>query len=95
MKSLFNHPFIIYVFATLACLFIMVIVDYILAAEAEHLNAWVILNRLIGRDTPVGDSLAIRKLGLAGASLVMIILNALFGVILVNLLRQAISFFHT
>ena len=51
MKTLFNYPVPIYIIATIACICIMVIIDYVLGAEAEHLNAWVIVNRLFGRET--------------------------------------------
>ncbi|NJO88131.1 MAG: hypothetical protein HC831_03560 [Chloroflexia bacterium] len=69
MKTMFNYPFAIYLAAGMACLCIMIIVDYILGAEAEHLNAWVIINRLLGNSTEIGDSLAIRHLGLIGTTL--------------------------
>ena len=95
MKSLFNYPIAIYIAATLACLSIMVIIDYVLGAEAEHLNAWVILNRLVGNETTVGDSLAIRQFGLAGATFVMLLLNSFFGVILIQLLKLITRVFHS
>ena len=51
MKTFIHHPFTIYLAASLACLCIMIIVDYMLGSEAEHLNAWAILNKLLGKDT--------------------------------------------
>ena len=95
MKNLFNYPFMIYLAAGIACLCIMIIVDYILGAEAEHLNAWVIINRLLGNETGIGDSLAIRKFGLAGATLLMLASNTLFGVILIQLIKSLIRLIHS
>ena len=94
MKTLFNHPFLIYVAAACACLCVMTIADYFMGAEAEHLNAWVILNRLAGRETHVGDSLAIRRFGLAGATVVMLVANGVFGTLLIALTKGVLRLFH-
>lgn len=95
MKTLFNYPFAIYLIATIASLSIMIIIDYIIGAEAEHLNAWVIINRLLGNDIGIGDSLAIQHLGLAGATFLMLALNTAFGAILIQLIRLFIRFIHS
>lgn len=73
----------------------MIMIDYVLGAEAEHLNAWVIVNRLFGNETTVGDSLAIRQFGLMGATMVMLAINSFFGVILIQLVRLFIRFIHS
>ncbi len=95
MKALFNHPFLIYAAATLASLCIMIIIDYVLGAEAEHLNAWVIITQWFGYDTGIGDSLAIRKLGLYGATLAMLLVNTCIGVLLIQGIRLFIRFIHS
>ncbi|MEZ5015800.1 MAG: hypothetical protein R2800_02005 [Flavipsychrobacter sp.] len=92
MKSLF-HP-AIYLIATITSLGIMLIVDYLLGAEAEHLNAWVVLNKVLGNATTVGDSLAIRKLGLAGATALTVIVNFVFGFLLAHLISFIINIIH-
>ena len=94
MKTLINYPFFIYLVAGAASLAIMIIIDFILGAEAEHLNAWVIVNRLFGRIPDIGDSLAIRKFGLYGAALLMVLINMVFGGILINLLKGTIKLIH-
>ena len=94
MKTLFCYPIMVYVAAGFACLCIMVIVDYILGAEAEHLNAWVIISRLFGRDTGLGDSLAIQHLGLLGATFLMLVINSICGIILVQLTKLIIRLVH-
>ena len=95
MKTLFNYPVLIYVLAAIACMCIMVIVDYVLGAEAEHLNAWVILNHLFGNDTGIGDSLAIKHMGLAGATVVMLFINTIFGAILIQFIKLFIRVIHS
>lgn len=95
MKAIFNYPVAIYAVAGFACLCIMIIVDYVLGAEAEHLNAWVIVNQLMGNDPGVGDSLAIRQFGLAGATLLMLAINTVFGAILIQLIQLFIRLIHS
>lgn len=80
MKTLFNHPTELYIIAGIACLCIMIIIDFILGPEAEHLNAWVIVNRLLGREIPLTDSLAIQRLGLGGATFLMLAINGALGI---------------
>ena len=94
MTTPFNYPLTIYVVAAIASLCIMIIVDYILGAEAEHLNAWVIINKLFGKETALGDSLAIRHLGLTGATLLMLFTNTVFGFVLIQLIRLFIRIIH-
>lgn len=95
MKIIFNQPAVIYAVATLACICIMIIVDFMMGPEAEHLNAWVIVNRLVGNDIGIADSLAIQKLGLPGATLLMLFVNSIFGIVLISLIRLVIHFFHS
>lgn len=95
MKTLLSYPFSIYAIATLAAICIMIIIDYILGAEAEHLNAWVIVNRLFGNETTIGDSLAIRHFGLAGATFIMLAVNTIFGVALIQVIKLIIRIVHT
>lgn len=94
MKTLFNYPFLIYVIAGIACLAIMIIIDFILGAEAEHLNAWVVINRLFGRDLGIPDSMAIKKFGLYGAAAVMMAVNMFLGFFLINILKGIMRVIH-
>ncbi len=59
---------------------IMTIIDFRLGAEAEHLNAWAMLRHLFGGDRP--NTLAVHKLGLYGAWNLLILANAVGGLIL-------------
>ncbi|MCB0807074.1 MAG: hypothetical protein KDC05_14850 [Bacteroidales bacterium] len=94
MKTLFNTPIAIYLVAGIACLAIMIIIDYFMGAEAEHLNAWIIINRLFGIETGISDSLAIRNLGLFGATMLMLAANLIFGSALILLVKTIIHFIH-
>ncbi len=79
MKLISPQALVICGIAFLASLCIMVIVDYLLGSEAEHLNSWAIITRLVGYDAGIPDSLAIRKLGLGGATFLMIVVNFVLG----------------
>lgn len=95
MKTLFQHPFAIYAIATLASLCIMMIIDYVLGAEAEHLNAWVIVNRWFGVQPLHADSLILRKLGLFIASVIMLLVNSIFGILLIQGIKLVIRLIHS
>ena len=95
MKEIFYFPIALYLVAGIASLCIMIIIDFWLGPEAEHLNAWVIVNRLFGVDAGIPDSVAIRKLGIAGASILTLALNMVFGAILMQLIRLFIFIIHS
>jgi hypothetical protein len=95
MKSILHYPVSIYLAAGLACLCIMIIVDYALGAKAEHLNAWVIINRLIGRDIEIPDGMALRPFGLTGATILMLGINVVFGAVLIQFIQLTIRIFHS
>ena len=94
MKDFFNYPFFIYVVGTVASLCIMVLIDYFMGAKAEHLNAWAIINKLVGIDPKVPDGLAIRKLGLYGAAFLMILVNIIFGFVLITIFKYLFRLFQ-
>lgn len=89
-----KYPISIYFLATFSCLSFMIIIDYFLGSKAEHLNAWVIINQLIGLETGLTDSLAIKKLGLKGAAVLMISINGILGIVLVKIITKTVNFFH-
>lgn len=72
----------------------MIVTDFILGAEAEHLNAWVIINRLFGNDIGIPDSLAIKRLGLYGAAFLMILINGVFGAVLIQIFKGITKIIH-
>jgi hypothetical protein len=87
MKTLIHQPLPVYLAAGIISLAIMTLIDYILGAEATHLNAWDIICKLFGIDTGLPDSLAVRKLGLAGATVIMLMVNMAAGAGLVWIVR--------
>lgn len=66
---------------------IMLITDYLLGEEAEFLNAWAIITSWLKWETGIAPSLVMQKLGLAGATMVMLIANFIGGSLLVVLTR--------
>ena len=94
MKIVAAHPFLIYIIAAIACFCIMTIIDYLLGPIAEHLNAWVILNRIFGHDAGMGESIAIRKFGVWGAFGITILINSILGVLLILILKNILKIFH-
>ncbi len=94
MRAIFDYPYSIYLISGLACLLIMLIIDFHLGVEAEHLNAWEILNKLIGNDIGIEDSLAIRIFGLYGSVIITLLINSILGIILTHLIKGIIQFIH-
>ena len=90
MKFIIDSQIWIYVAASIACHLIMIFIDYLLGPEAEFLNAWVIVNKLIGRESGVGDSMVMKQVGLAGATVIMIFVNTAIGAAFVHLGRYFI-----
>lgn len=93
MENFFSHPPLIYVVSTVACLCIMIIVDYHLGPVAQHLNAWSILTQMIGSSVSVPESKAVAFLGLWGAATLAIILNAVFGLLFIPGIKQLLKIF--
>lgn len=84
----------IYATASFACLCIMIIVDFVIGAEAEHLNAWVIANKLFNNDVGIANSFAINSLGLYGAAILTLVINSILGIILIQFLKCVIQLIH-
>jgi hypothetical protein len=81
------------VFAMLAAvsLLIMTLVDYLLGEKAEFLNAWSVIERLIGRAPASGDSEVFRQFGAAGEFACVILVNLAIGALLTALIRRWVS----
>jgi hypothetical protein len=65
----------------------MILVDYIIGSKAEFLNAFSVLQRLIGQQATYADSMVAKKLGAAGEFIVVIIANIAIGGILTFVTR--------
>ena len=78
--------YLLIIFSALS-LSVMIVVDYILGAKAEFLNAYSVVQRLLGQAPTFGDSMVAKKYGAVGEFGVVIIANFLIGVILTLIVR--------
>ncbi len=69
-----------------SCL-VMIVVDYFLGAKAEFLNAFSVVERLLGRTPSVGDSFVAKNFGAAGEFAGVLVVNVVFGYILAILVK--------
>ncbi|MGE0352334.1 MAG: hypothetical protein AB7Q69_03765 [Gemmatimonadales bacterium] len=67
---------------SLLSLVVMVLVDRWMGARAEFLNAWSVVERLLGRHPLAGRSRVAQRFGAAGEALAVILANALVGAVL-------------
>ena len=56
-------------------LLVMLVIDYFIGAQAEFLNAYSVLQRLIGQQPTFGNSMVAEKSGSTGEFLIVIITN--------------------
>jgi hypothetical protein len=79
----------LYVFLGLsaASLIVMIVVDILLGPKAEFLNAYSVVERMLGRTPSAGESLVARKLGPVAEFGLVIIANLVIGGILTAAVR--------
>lgn len=68
--------------ASLISLFIMIAVDYLLGARAEFVNAWSVVERLVGKTPVAGDSVVHQRFGATGELITVLAINIAIGAIL-------------
>jgi hypothetical protein len=68
-------------------LVVMIWIDYIIGAKAEFLNAFSVVQRILGQQPSVADSMVAKKLGAIGEFAVVILANFVFGGILTSIFR--------
>lgn len=93
MKEFILYSNTIYIAAFLVAYIIMLITDYLLGKEAEHLNAWSVLLHTFNIKTDIPPSKAMVKFGLWGAWGIILLANSFFGFIAVQLLRLVVKNF--
>lgn len=81
------HRYLLPVIAAIACQLIMLMADYVLGSKAEFLNAWSLWTKVLGGKPVHGNDLATESLGLAGAFLLMLGINALLGLVITWVIR--------
>ena len=70
-----------------ASLIVMTIVDFAIGSKAEFLNAYSVLQRMIGQTPSAGDSLVAEKLGALGELGVVLGANLAVGGVLTVVVR--------
>ncbi|MGD2117399.1 MAG: hypothetical protein PVG66_03505 [Chromatiales bacterium] len=71
----------------MAALIIMIVIDFMIGSKAEFLNAYSVVQRLLGQTPTAGDSLAAQKLGAWGEFIVVVAANSAIGGMLTLLVR--------
>lgn len=71
---------------SLTSLLVMVGVDYRLGAKAEFLNAWSVVERLLGRTPSAGESAVARVAGSTGELAGVVLVNLVIGGVLALLI---------
>ncbi len=66
---------------------VMLVADVVLGAKAEFLNAWSVVERLLGRAPTAGDSAVYRAVGAAGELLCVFAIHLAIGGLLTALVR--------
>lgn len=69
----------------------MVVIDRVLGERAEFLNAWSVMERLLGRSPSAGSSLVATRLGPLGEALVVIFVSLALGALLGLVIRLALK----
>ena len=72
---------LVLIFAVLS-LVVMIVVDFLMGEKAEFINAFSVLQRILGQQPAVRDSMAADKLGYAGEFGAVLFLNLVIGGIL-------------
>jgi hypothetical protein len=75
-----------FVLLSVASLLVMAAVDSRLGAKAEFLNAWSVIERLLGRTPSAGDSAVVRMVGPLGELAAVVVVNLVIGGILALLI---------
>lgn len=68
-------------------LIVMIVIDYSIGAKAEFLNAFSVMQRLLGQPPTFGDSILAKKFGAAGEFGAVIIANVIIGSVLTFIVR--------
>ena len=65
----------------------MIVIDRVLGPRAEFLNAWSVVERLLGRSPTAGASVVAERIGPAGELVVVLAANLASGLLLALLVR--------
>ena len=84
---------ILFIAFTILSVLVMIVVDFRIGEKAEFLNAWSVIERLLGKTPSAGDSLVFNKVGAFGEFAIVLVVNALIGATLAFLAKQGIDWF--
>jgi hypothetical protein len=70
----------------------MIVIDRALGPRAEFLNAWSVVERLLGRSPSAGTSVVANRTGAVGEFLAVIAANVAIGTLLAAVVRHAARF---
>lgn len=84
---------ILFIAFTILSLLVMIIVDFRIGEKAEFLNAWSVIERLLGKTPSAGGSLVFNKVGGVGELTTVFAINALIGAALAFLTQFGIDKF--
>ena len=76
------HRFALFAALSTASCMSMIFTDYLLGPEAEFLNAYSVLERLLGREPAAGDSMIASRFGDPAELVAVVGANLLLGAIL-------------
>ncbi len=65
----------------------MILIDRVLGSRAGFLNAWSVVERLLGRSPAAGTSMVAQRVGSLGELVVVIAANAAIGTLLAVVVR--------
>ena len=68
-------------------LVVMVFVDYLIGPEAEYLNAFSVVQRLLGQSPSAGESVVAHEFGAIGELVAVVMVNMVIGGMLAFMLR--------
>jgi len=77
----------IFIILSVASLLVMIVLDYVLGARAEFINAWSVIERLLGRPPSAGESAVFRYRGALGELIIVGLINVLIGGVLTLVVR--------
>ena len=70
---------------------IMTIVDFMIGAQAEFINAWSVIERLTGQPSSAGNSFVYNKTGGIGELFIVVLINSFIGLLLALLSKRIIN----
>ena len=82
------HRFALFAAIFTASCLSMVFIDHLLGPKAEFLNAYSVLERLLGREASIADSMIASKFGDLAELVAVIGANLLLGVILTSAVKM-------